>query len=78
MKKNMTYEEAIATLEETVKKLESGALSIDDSLAEFESALTLVRFCNKVLEDAEQKVALLTKQFDGSVTDVPFGEVDET
>ena len=77
MKKNMTYEDAIIALEDTVKRLESGSLSINDSLKEFEAALELVRFCNKVLEDAEQKVSLLTKQSDGTVSGIPFGEVNE-
>ena len=39
---NMTFEEAIAKLEDTVMHLEAGSLSLDDSLSEFEAAVKLV------------------------------------
>lgn len=79
MKKEMKFEEALQLLEDTVRKLESGSLSLDESLAAFEEGVRLVKLCNARLEDAEQKVRLLTASAGGEVTDLPFDvENDET
>ena len=77
MKKDMKFEEAMELLEDIVRKLESGSLSLDDSLLEFEKAIKLVRTCNERLEVAEQRVRMLTASLDGSVTDVPFALENE-
>ena len=78
MRVDMTFEEAMLSLEDTVKKLEGGGLSLDESLSAFEEAVTLVKFCNKKLECAEQKVKILVESADGSVTDAPFNTDDQT
>lgn len=72
MKNNMKFEEAMLSLEDIVKKLESGSLSLDESLEAFEEAVRLVKLCNKRLEAAEQKVRILTAGEDGAITDLPF------
>ena len=76
MKKDMKFEEALASLEDIVKKLESNSFSLDESLCAFEEAVKLVKLCNKKLEDAEQKVRILTEGEDGAVTDKPFAPLD--
>ena len=73
---NISFEEAIAQLEDLVRKLESGNLTLDDSLTAFEDAVKLVKFCNIKIESAEQKVKILMESADGSVTDVPFDKQD--
>ena len=79
MKKEINFEEAIAGLEDAVKKLESGNMSLDESISTFESAVSLVKICNQKLEQAEKKVRILTQSDDGSITDSPFSElVNET
>ena len=74
---NISFEEAIAQLEDLVRKLESGNLTLDDSLTAFEDAVKLVKFCNTKIESAEQKVKILMESADGSVTDVPFDKQDD-
>ena len=76
MKKDMKFEEAISSLEDIVKKLESNSFSLDESLGAFEEAVRLVKLCNKKLEDAEQKVRILTESEDGTVTDAAFLQID--
>ena len=78
MENKMTFEEALASLEKIVDKMDSGELSLDAALASFEEAIKLVKYCNAELEAAEQRVRLLTKHGDGSVTDMPFVDTDET
>ncbi len=72
MKKNMSFEEAMISLEDIVRKLEGGALSLDDSLKAFEEGVGLVKVCNQKLDTAEQKVKILIEGKDGTVTDEPF------
>lgn len=55
----MDFEKKLNRLEEIVTKMESGDLSLDDSLKMFEEGVKLSRECNSQLADAEQKVKLL-------------------
>ena len=59
--KRPTYEEAVKRLEEIVKKLESGAAPLDESIALFSEAAELVKTCTAILDEAEQKVKILTE-----------------
>ena len=72
MKKNLTFEEAMVTLEQTVAKLENGSLSLDESLTQFEEAVKLVKYCNAKISEAEQKVRILIENTEGEVTDQSF------
>jgi len=65
--KELKFEDGLKRLEEIVAKLESGNLSLDDSLKLFEEGVKLVRFCNERLAEAQQKVELLTKDQAGNV-----------
>lgn len=75
---NMTFETAIARLEEIVRSLESGNAPLDVSLALYEEGVALVRLCNARLDNAQQRVKVLTFGEDGSVleTDMPGGNED--
>ncbi len=54
-----TYEEAVKRLEEIVKKLEDGSCSLEDSIKLFEEGAVLVKMCEGLLTEAEQKVKIL-------------------
>jgi exodeoxyribonuclease VII small subunit len=69
----LKFEEAIANLEQVVEQLESGDLSLEDSLAVFEKGVGLVRYCNQRLSEVEKKVELLVKDKDGQLQLKPFG-----
>lgn len=71
-KKEKTFEEAMARLEEIVRALDGGSAGLDDSLGLFEEGISLVKLCNAKLEGAEQKVKLLAKGEDGSLTETDF------
>ena len=68
----LKFEQAVEELENIVLKLESGALSLDDSILEFEKAVGLIRICEEKLSAAKQKVRILTEDKDGAVSDMPF------
>ena len=78
MKENMSFEEAMLMLEDAVKKLESGSMTLDESISSFEEAIKLVKLCNEKLENAERRVRILTANTDGTITDMPFDVDDET
>ena len=76
--KEIKFEEALLRLENEVKRLESGNMSLDESILAFEEAIKLVKVCNEKLESAERRVRILIETEDGSITDLPFDEIDET
>jgi len=53
------FEAAIAELEQVVKGLESGDLSLDDAIDKFQRGMHLVKVCREQLQVAEQKVELV-------------------
>jgi exodeoxyribonuclease VII small subunit len=69
----LKFEEAIADLEQVVEHLESGDLSLEDSLAAFEKGVGLVRYCNQKLSEVEKKVELLVKDKQGQLQLKAFG-----
>ncbi len=76
-KKKMTFELALARLEEIVSAMESGDAMLDESLALFEEGIGLVKFCTKALDDAEQKVKILQKGNDGELQETDFVKPSE-
>ena len=61
MNRKMTYEEALARLQEIVARLESGEEPLDSSLNLFEEGAKLSSFCYEKLQKAEQKITDITK-----------------
>ncbi len=62
MPENINFEKSLAELEEIVKKLEGGNISLDEMLKYFEKGTKLVADCNKVLDETEAKLNILMKK----------------
>ena len=77
MNNDISFEKALSELESVVKRLEGGALTLDESLEAFENAIGLVKICNEKLELAERRVRILTEGEGGAITDEPFGGGNE-
>jgi exodeoxyribonuclease VII small subunit len=70
-----SFEMAFSQLQDLVKRLEGGSLSLEDSLKAFEEGVRLTRFCQESLTSAEQKVEQLVKiGADGKPQTKPFEE----
>ncbi len=67
-----TFEELYRELEETVRRLEAGDLTLDQSVALFERGASLAEQCNVLLDAAELRVRQLTTCPDGSMESEPF------
>lgn len=65
--KDMPYEQAALELEGVVNLLESGDLTLEDSIRMFERGISLVRLCNKKLDEIEKRITLLVEGKDGVV-----------
>jgi Exodeoxyribonuclease VII small subunit (EC 3.1.11.6) len=71
-KKTPNFEKSLEQLESLVAQLESGELSLEDSLKTFEQGIKLTRSCQSALQEAEQKVELLLKEENGKLITEPF------
>ncbi|MEX2516990.1 MAG: exodeoxyribonuclease VII small subunit [Gammaproteobacteria bacterium] len=57
--KPFDFEKSLDELEQLVEKMETGELSLEDSLKHFERGIALTRACQQALQQAEQKVQVL-------------------
>lgn len=69
----LSFEEALANLEEIVKKLETGEVPLDDAISEFNKAMKLAKTCDDKLKNAEDTITKLVGD-DGSVKDFKVEE----
>jgi exodeoxyribonuclease VII small subunit len=68
-----SFESAVAELEATVARLESGQLSLQDSLVAHRRGAELLRYCQAVLQEAELQVKILDE---GVLKDFSGGDND--
>jgi exodeoxyribonuclease VII small subunit len=57
-------EAALTEITQLVDQMEHGDLSLEQALSQFERGMTLVKHCQKTLEEAEQKVKILLQRDD--------------
>ncbi|MGD8417641.1 MAG: exodeoxyribonuclease VII small subunit [Pseudomonadales bacterium] len=72
---DVTFETALAELEDLVEKMETGELSLEESLAAFERGVKLTRHCQAALQAAELKVKVLTNS--GALEDLDVDTLDD-
>ena len=70
-KNDMTYEQAVAELEEIIRRLESGEATLDESIALYSRGMELSKFCKDKLDSIVKKISILGQ--DGS-SESAFGE----
>ena len=68
----MTFEQSLKRLDEIVKSLERGDVSLADSMTLFEEGTALIKSCSTMLDQAAQKVVMLKKGADGTPAELPF------
>lgn len=64
----MSFEEALSELESVVERLDTGNVSLEDSIKLYERGNELRKFCEKQLNDAELKIRALSQDESGNVT----------
>ena len=65
---DLTFEEALAALEETAESLRSGKLGLEESVEVYDKSILLYNRCKSILDNAKQKIEIYRPQ-DGTTED---------
>ena len=68
----MSFEDALAELEQIVRALEGGQQKLEDAITAYERGAALRKHCEAKLAEAEARVAAIVRSADGSVTTRPM------
>jgi exodeoxyribonuclease VII small subunit len=66
-KKELSFEEALLSLERITSELETGSLSLEESLNAFKEGIELSVYCQQALEKADGSIKQLMKKADGTL-----------
>jgi exodeoxyribonuclease VII small subunit len=66
------FEKTFKELQEITAALEQGDLPLDECLAKYEAAVKALRVCRQLLDEAEKKIEMLTKDEQGRFKTKPF------
>jgi exodeoxyribonuclease VII small subunit len=72
-----TFESAFTRLEETVRRLEAGKLSLDEATRLYEEGMRLATKCSELLSQAELRISRLQTQFAAQMALVQEDAADE-
>jgi exodeoxyribonuclease VII small subunit len=75
------FEEQLENLETIVSQIDSGELSLEESIDAFERGVRLVRSLNRKLDEVERRVEVLMRGADGELKSIPYegeGGAEET
>ena len=73
----ITFEEALAQLENIVRELEAGKIKLDDAVEAYETATALKRFCEEKLKAAQLKIEKINVAPDGTVSAELLDKIEE-
>lgn len=71
----LTFEQALEKLEKIVAEIEEGKVSLEESIERYAEGITLIEQCRSILDQAEQKIQLLSKGKAGALEQT--GELTE-
>ncbi len=66
-KSKMSFEQSLERLEQIVKEMESGSLSLEKMISRFEEGQKLLKDCSGKLNEVERKIEVLVKKGDRMV-----------
>ena len=75
---NIGFEASMARLEQIVRAMERGDVTLDESLKLFQEGTDLVRNCNRLLDEAQLQVKKIMTAVDGSPVEVVFEDEPNT
>jgi exodeoxyribonuclease VII small subunit len=67
----LSFEEALAELEQIVRRLEGGAAKLDEAIQSYERGALLKHHCEAKLREAQARVDKIVVGVDGSITTEP-------
>lgn len=72
MAQEKKFEDELKQLEDTVARIDSGELSLEDSIKAFEQGVALVRSLNQKLDEVEKKIEVLVRDSQGELRTTPY------
>jgi exodeoxyribonuclease VII small subunit len=75
---DISFEQAIEDLTGIVNKIETGQVSLAESLEQYEKGMAMIKHCRGILLDAEKRIEQIAEKEEQEETDQDDGEVDET
>ena len=72
--KNLTFEKALARLQDIVAALEDPDKGLEDSLALFEEGVALSRFCRGRIDEIEKRVEIVLKETPDALVTGPLAD----
>ena len=75
--KEKSFEECLTALEQVVNQIETGEMSLEESLSNFEKGVRLVKTCSERLSEVEKRIELLTKDPGGKLQLDLLADLDE-
>lgn len=72
--KTATFEQSMARLEQIVRAMEQGDVSLEESMKLFQEGTELVKNCGKLLDDAQLQVKKILSAQDGTPTEEDFAD----
>lgn len=76
-KTELKFEQALQELERIVASLENQTAPLDESISLYENGIALVKHCSRLLDEAQQKVGILSRNDSGEVVIKPFTPENE-
>ena len=77
MEEKMSYEQALARLEQIIRAMENDKIPLAESLALYEEGVVIVRRLSAELDDAERKIKILQQNAQGEIVAVDFVTEDD-
>lgn len=74
---NLSFEEALAQLENIVRELESGRIKLDDAISAYEKAVALKQLCENKLKSAQLKIEKIEISPSGEIKTSIIEQVEE-
>jgi exodeoxyribonuclease VII small subunit len=71
-----SFEDSVKELEDLIEDLEKGDIPLEEAIKKFEAGISLIKYCNKKLDEAERKIEIVLKD-DNEVKTAPFHEKDQ-
>ncbi len=71
-KRKPTFEEALEQLETIAEQIEQGKIGLEESIAQYEKGMSLIKHCREVLTKAEHRIEGLREREDGTLTTTEF------
>jgi len=70
--KNRRFEDEVKDLETIINQIDSGELTLEESISAFERGVALVKSLNQRLDEVERKVEMLTRDAEGRLRSTPL------